>query len=96
MYILIVSSKWIKIRWSFVSKSSKSKDGTLRGSYWKNKIIQALINCAPDPDRSRSGAQKLWDEPDLLGAHILLCKKEKKSLDPQIYSWIDKTMKKIQ
>ena len=46
--------------------------------------------------RCRSGEQNLWDVPDFSGAHILSCKKEKKSLDLQIYSRISQTIKQLQ
>ena len=59
------------------------------------KGFQVWTSCAPDVDRACSGAQKLWDDPDNSGAQTLPCKKEKKSLDLQIYSQIGKTMKNL-
>ena len=47
----------------------------------------------------KKGREKFWallGALDFLGAHILLCKKEKKTLVLQIFSQIGKTMKKLQ
>ena len=49
---------------------------------------QVLINCAPDSN----GPIGL---PDFSHKHILPCKKEKKTLDLQIFSQIGKTMEKV-
>ena len=35
------------------------------------KGFQVWTNCAPDVDRACSGAQKLWDDPDVSGAQTL-------------------------
>ena len=43
----------------------------------------------------RAKAHKTSDAPDISGAHISSCKK-KKTLDPQVFSRIGKTIKKIQ
>ena len=47
----------------------------------------------------KTGRGKLWarlGELDFLGAHVLLCKKEKKTLVLQIFCQIGKTVKKLQ
>ena len=59
-------------------------------------LLQAWTNCAPDAYQARSGLQNLWDALDFLGAQFLLCKKQKKLLDLQVFSQIGKTMKKLQ
>ena len=40
------------------------------------------------------GIQHFWGTPDFLGVNIFLCEKEK-TLDLQIFSRIDKIMKKL-
>ena len=59
------------------------------------QALGAWTNCAPGADRAHSGTQNLWGPPDFLGAHILLCKKKKKSFDLQISSQVYKRMKKL-
>ena len=56
--------------------------------------LQAYTICAPDVNRAGSGAQNLWDAPDLSGVQLLPCEKIN-ILDLQIYNRIGKAMKKL-
>ena len=67
------------------------------GMMQNNKTIMSRpwTNCAPVAARACSGAQYLWDTLDFLWAHILPRKNEKKPLDLQVFSRMDKTIKTI-
>ena len=57
--------------------------------------LQAWANCLADADWARWGTQNLQDVLNLSGTHIFPCKK-KKTLNLQVFSWIGKTIKKLQ